>query len=519
MRISDCVERATQINADGPATVFGERISTWAQINDRVARLAAGLVQLGAMPGTRVAMLAFNSDRYLEFILAVSWFAGLFVPINTRLAVPEIRFWLEDSGSEVVIVDDSFVEPALALRKKGIAVTHWLYAGEGTTPDGFVDFEELIAGSVPVGPQRGDARAAAGIFYTGGTTGRSKGVVHSHASLLASAMHLLAHLRWDRMTNYLHAAPMFHLADGAGTFATLLTAGCHTMIPRFGAATMAEAIEEYRVTTSVVVPTMLKLLVEEPTTRDRDLSSLTSLVYGGSPIPMSVQRTAAEVIGQVELYQLYGQTEAAPMLTILGPEYHVIDGPRAKYNRSAGRAAIGCQVAIVGPDGQALGPGHEGEICGRGDNVMLGYWNQPELTEQTLRAGWLHTGDIGYLNGDGFLFVVDRAKDMIVSGGENVYSTEVENAIHGHPAVAECAVIGIPSRQWGEQVHAVVRLREGRELTEEELLNHCRGLIASYKVPRSVRFHDEPLPTSAAGKLLKSVLREPYWASHTERVH
>jgi len=260
-------------------------------------------------------------------------------------------------------------------------------------------------------------------------------------------------------------------------------------------------------------------LIHHPDVAGYDLSSLQDVLYGASPMPEAVIEKAMQVIPGVRWHQAYGQTESGPVLTVLPPERHVLEGPLAGKLKSAGVAVPGVEIAILGENDVEVPRNRVGEICARGENVMLGYWNQPELSEKTLRSGWLHTGDGGRMDEDGFVFVVDRVKDMIVSGGENVYSAEVENAIYEHPAVAECAVIGVPDDKWGERVHAVVRGKDGESLDEAGLIAHCHERIAGYKCPRSVELVDEPLPLSGAGKILKTELRAPHWAGQEKRVH
>jgi long-chain acyl-CoA synthetase len=278
-------------------------------------------------------------------------------------------------------------------------------------------------------------------------------------------------------------------------------------------------VEQHGVTTALIVPTMINMLVHHPDVTTRDLSTLRGFIYGASPMPEAVIRRAMEVMPHVQFTQAYGQSEASPVMTLMPPEYHVFEGPYAGRIKSAGRAALGCDLRIMDEDDDEAPPYTVGEICGRGPMVMLGYWKQPELTAHTLRSGWLHTGDGGYLDEEGFLYVVDRMKDMIVSGGENVYSAEVEEALYNHPAVAECAVIGVPDDTWGERVHAVVRLKPGSSATDKDLIAACHERIANYKCPRSVTIQSDPLPVSGAGKILKAELRRPYWAGREKRVN
>jgi long-chain acyl-CoA synthetase len=317
---------------------------------------------------------------------------------------------------------------------------------------------------------------------------------------------------------FLHAAPMFHLADG---FYCMMAAtlGCtNVIVPAFEPGLVMQTLQDEGITSALLVPTMINMVVNHPELPNYDLSRLRSLLYGASPMPEAVILKAMKVIPHVEFYQAYGQTESSPVITVMGPEYHTTSGPKAGKLTGAGRAVAGIELAILDDDENVLPVGEVGEVCIKGDNVMLGYWNLPDVTADALKGGWLHTGDGGRLDEEGMLFIVDRVKDMIVSGGENVYSAETEQAIYAHPAVAECAVIGIPHESWGEQVHAIVVLKAAQSLTENELMDHCKTLIAGYKCPRSVQFRDEPLPLSGAGKILKKDLRAPFWADEDRNV-
>jgi long-chain acyl-CoA synthetase len=503
----------------GTATDCEGRIHDWRTFEQRVSALAGALAGLGYKPGDRIGMLALNSDRYLEYFFAMAWGGFAFVPINTRLATPEIAFWLTDSGCTGLFIDDTFLPVLGDLRGHAPDLRHVIRVGSGAAAAGLHAFDDLVT----KGPRIADAGHKgddlAGIFYTGGTTGRSKGVMLSHRNICANALLCAPEFRFDEGTVWLHAGPMFHLADGAATFLVSACGGKHVFIPRFDPGVFLEAVARHRATDTLCVPTMLNMVVHHPAVAATDTSSLGTIIYGASPMPEAVIRRAFEVMPHTRFIQAYGQSEAAPCMTFLPRDYHVIEGPKAGRLKSAGRAALGCDVRIHDADDNEVARGTVGEIVGRGDNVMLGYWKQPDLTARTLRNGWLHTGDGGRMDDDGFLFVVDRVKDMIVSGGENVYSAEVEQALYQHPDVAECAVIGIPDTQWGESVHAIVRPKPGATPTAAALIAHCKTLIANYKCPRSVDFRDEPLPLSGAGKILKTELRKAYWAGKERAVN
>ena len=520
MLLNDLIERNAQTNPLGLATQFRERLHTWGEFAARCARLAEGLRRLGLQPRARVAILAHNSDRYTEYFFAVARAGAVCVPINTRLAIPEIAYWLEDSESQLLLIDDQFLPLLPEIKAQSRCVQKVLYIGEASTaPGGLLSYEGLIAEHAPGAPAAGRPDEMVGIFYTGGTTGQSKGVMLSHRNLITNAYNIVPGNGFDEASRYLHAAPMFHMADGCGTFATALVGGANLYLPKFDSLATLKIIAENRVTVTLLVPTMINALVNHPDVGAYDLSPLRHLAYGGAPMPEAVLRKTIEVLPNVRLTQVYGQTEAAPSLTSNPHEYHALSGPRAGKLKSAGRALYGVQLRILDAEGNEVERGVVGEICARGDMVMLGYWNKPEQTTEALRGGWLHTGDMGMMDEEGFVFLVDRLKDMIITGGENVYSVEVERAIHQHPCVSECAVIGIPDDKWGECVHAVVRVKDGHQVVAQDLIAHCHELIAGYKCPRSIEIRVEPLPMSGAGKILKNELRKPFWAGRARQVN
>lgn len=519
MYLSQCVNRAVQINPNGIATVIGERKRSWKEFADRIARLAQGLKCLGLETEDRVAILSLNSDRYLEYFFGVPWAGGIVVPINIRLAPPEIIYTLNDSGTKILVVDDAFAAMLPALKGNMDTVTHIVFAGEGETPEGCINFEDLIKDNPPAEDAGRKDDEVAGLFYTGGTTGRSKGVMLTHNNLLSNALNMIPASGLNEEVVYLHAAPMFHLADCASTFAITLVGGCHSFIPKFDPEDTLKAIVNDQVTNCLLVPTMINMLINFPGLGNYDLSNFRRVMYGASPIPEAVLTKAMELLPNCEFMQGYGMTETSPLITFLEAKFHTLDGPYAGRLKSAGRAGVGVELRIADENDKEVPRGEVGEVITRGSHVMKGYWKMEELTKETLRGGWMHTGDMAYMDDEGFIYIVDRSKDMIISGGENVYSTETENAIYQHPAVKECAVIGIPHKDWGEQVHAVVVLHEGKSLTEDELKEHCAALIAGYKCPRSVTIREEPLPVSGAGKILKTELRKPFWEGHEKGVN
>ena len=519
MQITQFMRRAVQTNGNGIATRMGERTHTWHQFAGRCARLAGALTGLGLVKGDRVGILALNSDRYLEAFFGLASAGIIFVPINTRLAPPEMEFWLADSGCVGLLVDDAFAAVLPAIRGGTPELRHVIHIGDGPTPAGALAYEPLLANASPAADAGAGGTDIVGIFYTGGTTGRSKGVMLSHDNIVGNALNMLAELPAGPTSCFIHAAPMFHIADGAMTFLMTAQGGTHRFLPRFDPIAFMHIVATEGVTHSLIVPTMINMLVHHPDLAAYDMSSLEWLLFGASPMPEAVLRRAFAVLPRAKLMQAYGQSESSPCLTLMPPQYLALEGPNAARLKSAGRGLAGLDIAILDENDQEVPRGTVGEVCARGNIVMQGYWKQPELTARALRNGWLHTGDGGYMDDDGFIYIVDRVKDMIITGGENVYSAEVEEALYSHPAVAECAVIGIPDAQWGERVHAVVRCKPGQEADEASLIAHCRARIAGFKLPRSIGFTDESLPLSGAGKILKTELRKPFWAGQTRAVN
>ena len=519
MGITQSIKRLEQQNPRGCATVFGTRTRFWDEFVQRVPRLASGLHSLGAARGDRVAVLALNSDSYLEFYAGIPWADAVVVPLNTRWSAPENIYALNDSGASFLLIDDAFVPMANAILAEARSVREVIYVGDAFAPAGMTPYEDLIERSAPIPDAARTGGDLAGIFYTGGTTGFPKGVMLSHSSLWASAAAASTFLPNTPDAVALHATPMFHMASFGSVMIALLTGARHVIIPRFDPGLVLEAIERNKVTTVSLVPTMVRMLLAHPSLPTTNLSSLRHLVYGASPMPEALLREAMRALPGCQFCQAYGQTELSPVATVLAPEYHTFEGPKGGKLASAGRVSPCCEVQVVDPGGSEVPRGRVGEIRVRGLNAMLGYWNKPEETAATLQDGWVHTGDAGWMDNEGFLYVVDRVKDMIISGGENVYTAEVENACISHPAVSQCAVIGIPDDYWGEAVHAIVILKDGQQVTTDELIAHCHRLIAGYKCPRNIEFRTEPFPLSGVGKVLKRELRKPHWEGRDRQIH
>ena len=395
-----------------------------------------------------------------------------------------------------------------------------MFDGPGPAPHDCLPYEELIAGD-PAEPPGVDQHALAAISYTGGTTGTPKGVMLSHANLLANALHNLVATGHRRETRFLNVCPMFHVAGIANLYACAWVGAVQVVLPRFDPAAVLAAIERERITHTTLVPTMLGMLLDAPESAATDLGSLRNVQYAASPISPELQRRVLDRL-PCEVAQFYGMTEAAPTVSHLSPEDHrrghAGEEPYRGRLASMGAPVPGVEVEVRDAAGAPLGPGEIGELWVRGPNVMLGYWHRPKETEAALVDGWYRSGDGAYADADGYLYMVDRLKDVIITGAENVYSVEVENALAEHEEIMEAAVFGIPDDRWGEAVHAVVTVRPGARVSPDELIVHCRGRIAGYKVPHEIEVRSEPLPKSGAGKVLKNRLREPFWASRERRV-
>jgi long-chain acyl-CoA synthetase len=519
--------RAVATRAEGEAIVDGDTRLTYAQWSRRIRGLSAGLRELGLKAGDIVAAIAQNSYRHLECWVGIPGAGLVLNDLNYRLAPSELEFIINDSGARALVADRAYVEVARALKKACRSLELLIFCGEGAAPEGWTHWDSLCA-AAPLAQDHPDLAAIgadtlAAISYTGGTTGMPKGVMQSHGNLVANAKHMLMANPFYPSDRFIHAAPMFHAADAASTFALTWVGGTHVIVPGYEPELFGRVVEAERVTVALIVPTMINMLVNHPATAQRDLSSWRLLLYGASPMPIELLLRVCETL-PCDLVQLYGMTEASPLVTSTQRNDNR-DGargiePARTRLASCGQPVAGVEVEVRRPDGSVCEPGEAGEVHVRGPNIMLGYWKRPEETAQALgRGGWYRSGDVAWADEEGYLFIVDRAKDMIISGGENIYTTEVENAIFRHSAVLEVAAFGIPHETLGETVHAEIVLKPGMSVTAEEIIVTCRKYIGGYKLPRSVTIRSEPLPKSGAGKILKRSLRAPFWKDKARRVN
>lgn len=509
LTMRSALERAQRLYGANTAIIDKEARFTWAEHMDRVTRLAAVLQENGIGKGDRFAILCRNTWRHCELLHAGYWNGSIPVPVNYRLAPPEIRYILDDAEIRQLFIEDAFL-PLLGnaefdpWRERAICIR-----GEGADST-LPQLEALIDGARPSDGNDSNEDEDAILLYTGGTTGRSKGVRLTHKNVFSNGQQNTGPMKINAGDVYLHVAPMFHSADLLGTGYTQAGAA-HAYLPVFSPANLLQAFQDYGITSAMMAPTMIILTLQEPDFAKYDLSALNRVYYGSSPMAVEWIRRTMEAFPNANVQQGYGLTETSPILTTLDEDIHVAAMESGEYGilKAAGRPLVGIDMRIVDEDGNEVPTGAAGEVVVRGPNVTVGYLNRPDENERAFRDGWFHTGDIGKMDENGFMFLLDRKKDMIVTGGENVYSSEVEAALYQHENVHECAVVGVPDEKYGEALFAAIVPRPGSKLSDEEIVSHCRGLIGGYKIPRKMAFVDE-LPKSAMGKILKTEIRKFY---------
>ena len=486
--------RASRYYPEQTALAPGGSGVTFSELETRVKGVAASLSAHGFSAADRLAILLPNGPEYIELIYACAWLGVIAVPLNTRLSQPEIDQVLTDATPHGIVRDSSLPTPTVEIPWQRLLDQEPLEIGNDL-PDVLYDPEAILA-----------------LIYTSGTTGQPKGVMVTHSNILADVHHFNYWMHYTEGGVYLHAAPLFHIADFPAMFAAPAFGASQVTVPKFSPKSFCETVERERVSHTVLVPTMINLLTQFPDTNKYDLSSLDVLAYGGSPMPPELIRHTRELLPWVRLVQVYGLSETG-FLTGLQDGEHTHD-----KLLSCGRPCPGTELQVTDVSGKPVETGKPGELVARGENIMRGYWKNLAETRVAFRDGWFRTGDIGYQNADGYFYIVDRLKDMIVTGGENVYSGEVEAVIYSHPAVREAAVFGIPDPKWGELVTACVVLKPGMTLTLDELVAHSRHRLASYKIPRRIEFLEDELPKSGSGKILKRVLRDRFWVHEARAV-
>ena len=512
------------------AVICGDRRVTFAELEARVNRLVNALLARGVRKGDRIAILAKNCVELFEVYGAAEKGGFIIVPLNWRLQPHELAVLINDCSPSVLFVEQGYVEAINSIRAQVPGVGHFVAIGtEAAGSEAVADLEGFGAGyqnyeAVLQGASVEDAGIevleddVAYIIYTSGTTGLPRGAMHTHRGQVEDARTLSLEIGIVPSDVYLSTMPLFHIGGHAVALAYFHRGATNLVMRDFDAEEMLRLIHRERVTSVQVVPTMIAFALDLPNLASYDVSSLRTIFYASAPMPVALLRRSMEVFGNI-FFQAYGQTESGPVITVLRKEDHVPNGSEREVRRlaSCGRAALDVDVRVVDEQGREVRPGEVGEIIARSDWNMIGYWNQPELTEQTIRKGWLYTGDMATVDEDGYIYIVDRKKDMIISGGENIYPREVEEVLYRHPAVLEAAVIGVPDDKWGESVKAVVVLKSGASATEAEIIEHCKAGLASYKKPKSVDFV-QVLPKTPSGKVLKRDLRERYWQGRERRV-
>ncbi|MBW2305320.1 MAG: long-chain-fatty-acid--CoA ligase [Deltaproteobacteria bacterium] len=500
------------------AVVFHGQKWTFRQLNVRANRLANALLDLGLTRGDRVGILLPNRPEIIEFQFAAAKCGIIRVPLNARLAPREWHFMIQDSGMSALILNHDFYERLTEYLPRMSAPQHLVFVGE--PPAGHPGYEEFISRASETDPRVPvNEEDICAIGYTSGTTGMMKGVMWTYRSRVAANTHAMAELIQPREGDaMLHVCPLTH-ASGLYVMPHYIRGARNVILERFDVESFLETVEQERITATWVVPTILRRLVDDPGTSKYDLSSLHTVIFGGSPITVDTLLKAYRLLGP-RLVQIYGLFEANTPVLVTRVESMVDENPSPDNPRllAAGRGIINVALRLVDENGHDVPLGQVGELVVRGPNVMTGYWNNPEETARVLRDGWLHTGDMAQEDEKGFFYLVERKKDMIISGGFNIYSREVEEALCSHPAVVESAVIGVPDPEWGESVKAFVVLKEGHRVTPDELISHCAGLVAGYKKPRSIEIVPE-LCRNPTGKLDKKRLREPYWKGRKRRIN
>ncbi|MEM7305296.1 MAG: fatty acid--CoA ligase [Planctomycetota bacterium] len=503
---------------DRVALAFEDRETSFAELDRAASRVAQALLGLGLRPGTRCATVTQDSDHVYELQFGIAKARGVIQGINWRLAPKEIAYIVNDGAAEVLFVSEELFGKVEEIRDQLTTVKHIItMSGDHAEWRPYVAWRDAAPADDPGLPA--DPEEVVVQMHTSGTTGQPKGVMLPNRSFFAviRSMHAAGDdwigFREDDVS--LQCFPMFHIG-GFWWAITGLNAGAKNVVQdAFIAHQALSLIERHRVTKVCLVPAMLGMMLSEPSCKGTDFATLTHMIYGGSPIPTPLLKESIQTFG-CEFGQIYGLTETGNTAVFLRPnDHHDLESERLK---AAGRPYPGVRAKVIDEQGGELGAREIGEICLHSPANMTGYWNRPDATSDTLRDGWLHTGDAGYLDEDGYVFVCDRVKDMIIYAGENIYPAEVESAIVGHPAVAECAVIGVPSERWGEEVKAMVVLKPGQTAKPHEILALARGEIASFKVPKSVDFIDE-LPRTPSGKVRKGELRKPFWEGQERQVN
>jgi acyl-CoA synthetase (AMP-forming)/AMP-acid ligase II len=533
MILTESLTKALKLFPRKHAIVCGGKRWTYQEFCNRINRLSHCLKDFGIEKDDKIAILHPNCHTFLEAYYAIPQIGAISVPINYRLSPKEIAFILQDSDSKILIADSVFKNQVDAIRREIRGVEKILWTGEAKGDSCLpvsreksieMNYEEALGQAdskgLPTPPVHGEDIAQ--IYYTSGTTGRPKGVMLSHKNGMTHALGTIAEIHLTDRDVWIHVAPLFHLADAWATWAVTWVGGTHVIVKEFDAKVVLETIQREKVTLTNLIPTMLNLMVNHPDVRKFDYRSLRVLLSGGAPIAPEVVRKIVDTF-KCDYIQTYGMTETSPYLTLSILKEHLKklpDEDRLRFKSKTGREFIGVELKVVNDRGEEIRKDEKevGEIIVKGDIVTKGYWKLPEETKKSIKDGWLYTGDMAVIDEEGYITIVDRKKDMILTGGENVYSTEVENILYMHPAILECAVVGVPDQKWGEAIKGFVVLKSGQKATEQDIIRFCKEKMAHYKAPKSIDFI-EALPRTGSGKIHKKGLRDKYWEGYDKKVH
>ncbi len=517
MHARELIKRGAKYYSNRTAVMFQGQSLTFEAVYRNSNRLANALLKLGLKKGDRVASLLANSLQSVEIDFALLQSGLVRVPLNTRLSEEEHLHMLQETGAKAILFTEEFAERVVTMKPKLSLVSNYVQMNGMAEHSWMISAQEMVAAAdddePPVVIVESDL---ATIQYTSGTTGTLKAAVHTQGTWAAICNNILQAIWIQEGDVMLHAAPLTH-ASGTLVLPHWIQGAANAILPGFNPSEYLAAVEATRATTLNLVPTMIIMLLNHPEVERYSFSSVRNIIYGASPMPREALRRGLELWGP-KFTQYYGQTEAPLILTVLKPHEHLGEGPEVnKRLLSCGRAIPDVMIRILNEEGREVRPGEIGEIVVKSSQGMIGYWQAPELTQETIKDGWIHTRDMGYMDEQGYLYLVDRKSDMIITGGFNVYPREVEEILYQHPAVMEAAVVGVPDDIWGEAIKAFVVLRSGHSATEEELISFCKERLASYKKPKSVKFVDS-LPKSPVGKVVRRILKEPYWTGKDRQI-
>ena len=505
--LGDVPKKGAKISPEKTAIVFEHHRLSFRQLDERVNRLANALIDLGYKKGDRLAILSENTHKYMEVYFAAAKAGMSVTPLNFRLSNSELIHIVNDSEAALYMAGDGYEERSRSMQAQLGNIRNWISLDNPA--DGFLLYEDLLSNASALPPEvHVDENDIAILMYTGGTTGLPKGVMLSHRNILTSMYGQIIGYSLTKHDTECFILPLFHISLWP-VLCLLMVGGTVVILRRPDLEKLLEAIQTERGTHIVLVPTLLIWILNLPNLDAFDLSSLRLITYAGSPMPAEVLKNSVKRFGNI-FSQGYGLTEAAPLVTVMLPDEHFFEGPKAELLKSVGKEAATVEALVFDDQDAPVAPGEVGEIVVRGKNIMKGYWKNPELTAKVLRGGWLHTGDMGTTDQEGYIYLVDRKADMIVTGGENVYPKETEDVLYEHPGVQECAVVSAPDEKWGERVQAVVVRKENSTVTDKELIAHCKERLAGYKCPKKIDFWQE-IPKTPIGKILRKDIKKEYW--------